>query len=103
MSWHVLISQWAINERIVLVFFYLLIVIAVCEFTFHNYCFNRTMSGVQITRLGHQRTHSKGHIKDFTVATPEEFVKRFGGDRVINKVTFYISVVFCFVFRSHSS
>jgi len=25
--------------------------------------------------------------KDFTVATPEEFVHRFGGTRVINKVS----------------
>jgi hypothetical protein len=24
--------------------------------------------------------------KDFTVATPEEFVKKFGGNKVINKV-----------------
>ena len=46
----------------------------------------RSMSGVHLTRYGHQRTHSKGHSKDFTVATPEEFVKRFGGDRFINKV-----------------
>ena len=45
------------------------------------------MSGVNISRFGHKRTHSKSHIKDFTVATPEEFVKRFGGDRVINKVS----------------
>lgn len=27
------------------------------------------------------------HEKDFTVATPEEFVHRFGGTRVINKVS----------------
>lgn len=26
------------------------------------------------------------HPKDFSVATPEEFVKRFGGKSVINKV-----------------
>ena len=37
-------------------------------------------------RYGHQRNHSKGHTKDFSVATPEEFVKRFGGNKVINKV-----------------
>lgn len=28
--------------------------------------------------------------KDFTVATPEEFVHRFGGTRVINKVKYSI-------------
>ena len=44
------------------------------------------MSGHHIAKYGHQRTLSRGHSKDFTVATPEEFVKRFGGDRVINKV-----------------
>jgi len=44
------------------------------------------MSGHHIARYGHQRSLSRGHSKDFTVATPEEFVKRFGGDRVINKV-----------------
>lgn len=27
--------------------------------------------------------------RDFAVATPEEFVKRFGGTKVINKVIFY--------------
>ena len=37
--------------------------------------------------VGHQRKLSKGHAKDFVVATPEEFVKRFGGDFVVNKVT----------------
>ena len=45
------------------------------------------MSGHHIARYGHQRSLSRGHSKDFTVATPEEFVKRFGGDRVINKVS----------------
>ncbi|XP_076444830.1 LOW QUALITY PROTEIN: acetyl-CoA carboxylase-like [Babylonia areolata] len=28
----------------------------------------------------------RAHVKDFSVATPEEFVKSFGGDTVINKV-----------------
>lgn len=28
--------------------------------------------------------------KDFTVATPEEFVRRFQGTKVINKVTFLL-------------
>ena len=35
--------------------------------------------------------------KDFTVATPEEFVQRFKGNRVINKVnSSTISIVFNF-------
>lgn len=32
--------------------------------------------------------------KDFTVATPEEFVRRFGGTKVINKVKFLIVINF---------
>ena len=46
------------------------------------------MSGHHIAQNGFQRSLSlsRGMSKDFTVATPEEFVKRFGGDRVINKV-----------------
>lgn len=46
----------------------------------------RSMSGQHLNRYGHQRKSSKGHSKDFLVATPEEFVKRFGGDCVVNKV-----------------
>lgn len=30
--------------------------------------------------------HNRLQEKDFTVATPEEFVRRFGGTKVINKV-----------------
>lgn len=30
--------------------------------------------------------HNRSLDKDFTVASPEEFVKRFKGTRVINKV-----------------
>ena len=47
------------------------------------------MSGVHLTRMGHHRNNSKGNIfsKDFSVATPEEFVKRFGGKTIINKVS----------------
>lgn len=30
--------------------------------------------------------HNRLQEKDFTVATPEEFVKRFNGTKVINKV-----------------
>lgn len=32
------------------------------------------------------QAQSRHQEKDFTVATPEEFVHRFGGTRVINKV-----------------
>ena len=63
-------------------------------------CFmvSRSMSGHHLAKYGHQRSLSRGHSKDFTVATPEEFVKRFGGDRVINKVPATLSkvqYVFC--------
>jgi len=58
---------------------------SLCLFNDFQYV-SRSMSGHHIARYGHQRSLSKGHSKDFTVATPEEFVKRFGGDRVINKV-----------------
>lgn len=51
-------------------------------------CHCRSMSGVHLMKFGHYRTLSRGSLKDFTVATPEEFVKKFGGDRVINKVCF---------------
>ena len=51
------------------------------------------MSGHHIAQLGHQRSLSRGLSKDFTVATPEAFVKRFGGDRVINKVHFVCTVI----------
>lgn len=30
--------------------------------------------------------HPRTQDKDFTIATPEEFVRRFGGTKVINKV-----------------
>ena len=45
------------------------------------------MSGAHLM-LNHRRQGSKGsgHVKDFSVATPEEFVRRFGGDYVVNKV-----------------
>ncbi len=32
--------------------------------------------------------HPRLQDKDFTVATPEEFVRRFGGTKVINKVIY---------------
>lgn len=45
-----------------------------------------------------QAQSSRQLDKDFTVATPEEFVHRFGGTRVINKVsersvTFYAASI----------
>ena len=47
----------------------------------------RSMSGPTVSHLlGHQRTGSRSLPKEFSVATPEEFVKRFGGVKVINKV-----------------
>ena len=42
------------------------------------------------------QTQSRLHDKDFTIATPEEFVHRFGGTRVINKVTLLQHFVFPF-------
>lgn len=33
--------------------------------------------------------HNRLQEKDFTVATPEEFVKRFNGTKVINKVNIF--------------
>ena len=45
------------------------------------------MSGVHHMKFGQYRNLSRGSLKDFTVATPEEFVKKFGGDRFINKVS----------------
>ena len=35
---------------------------------------------------GHKRTGSRSLPKEFSVATPEEFVRRFGGTKSINKV-----------------
>ena len=40
--------------------------------------------------------------KEFSVATPEEFVKKFGGNRVINKVVHITTYSFIF-FSSHIS
>lgn len=45
--------------------------------------------------------HNRMQEKDFTVATPEEFVRRFGGNKVINKVCiffFFFLGVFNFFF-----
>lgn len=40
------------------------------------------MSGVHLS----QDAEAKGSTKDFIVATPEEFVSRFGGTHVINNI-----------------
>jgi len=47
----------------------------------------RSMSGVHLTKFGQNRSTSKSSLhKDFSVATPEEFALRFGGNAPINKV-----------------
>ncbi|KAK3098334.1 hypothetical protein FSP39_018526, partial [Pinctada imbricata] len=46
--------------------------------------YRHSMSGA--TSLDTKGRRLSQHPKDFTVATPEEFVKRFGGNKVINKV-----------------
>jgi hypothetical protein len=43
-----------------------------------------TMSGISLDTCKEKRAY----LKDFCVATPEEFVKSFGGNVVINKVIF---------------
>lgn len=40
----------------------------------------QSMSGI------HLSSQDRADKQDFTIATPEEFIKRFGGTRVINKV-----------------
>ena len=46
------------------------------------------MSGISLDTAVRRKSSS---VKDFCVATPEEFVKRFGGNVVINKVTAFFS------------
>lgn len=46
----------------------------------------RTMSGAHLVSYSQQRRASRSAIKDVSLATPEEFVKKFDGDRVITKV-----------------
>ena len=49
------------------------------------------MSGISLdTNKGR-----RAYIKDFCVATPEEFVKSFGGDVVINKVQLLVRCLYC--------
>lgn len=52
----------------------------------------RSMSGVNLqkTLKAKGRKMSRSHTKDFTTATPEEFVHKFGGNKVINKVLYII-------------
>lgn len=46
------------------------------------------MSGLHLAKRG--REHRKMDLqRDFTVASPAEFVTRFGGNRVIEKVAFH--------------
>nr|CAD7194930.1 unnamed protein product [Timema douglasi] len=49
--------------------------------SFHSTLFRPSMS------QGTVMAHSRFQEKDFTVGTPEEFVRRFGGSKVINKAT----------------
>lgn len=68
-------------------------------YTFHHvrnfFLYRHTMSGISLD------TGNKGkraYLKDFCVATPEEFVKSFGGNIVINKVHSHKCLLFlCFV------
>lgn len=54
------------------------------------------MSGLHLVKKG--REHRKMDLqRDFTVASPAEFVTRFGGNRVIEKVRIQKSIL-CFVF-----
>ena len=48
--------------------------------------FSRVMSGKNLETCG--KNYRVNYHKDFSVATPEEFVRRFKGNRVINKVSF---------------
>lgn len=43
------------------------------------------------------QAQSRLHDNDFTVATPEEFVHRFGGTRVINKVIIFFIVMLLYL------
>ena len=46
------------------------------------------MSGISLDSV----TKKKSYVKDFCVATPEEFVKCFGGNVVINRVSTFFSL-----------
>lgn len=53
-----------------------------------------SMSGPHLLKKGKEHRKMDVH-RDFTVASPAEFVTRFGGNRVIDKVrdTFFMYVV----------
>lgn len=49
------------------------------------FLFRSSMSGLHLVKKG--REHKKLDLhRDFTVASPAEFVTRFGGNRIIEKV-----------------
>ena len=54
-------------------------------------CFRHTMSGTLLDAALHG--HRRLNAKDFSVATPEEFVKRFGGNKVINRVSTFHQII----------
>jgi len=51
----------------------------------------------------HLRLKQRGmeQNKDVTVATPEEFVRHFGGNRVINRVNLFSIIYFSFYLNSY--
>lgn len=52
------------------------------------------MSGLHLVKQGRERRRIDQQ-RDFTVASPAEFVTRFGGNKVIEKVNiFYYSCLF---------
>jgi hypothetical protein len=50
------------------------------------------MSGAHLVNINHQKRFCKSTPKDMSLATPEEFVKKFEGDRVINKVPHFSEI-----------
>ena len=54
------------------------------QYKIKNYIFHYRPSMSQGTVM--IQAQSRQLEKDFTVATPEEFIRRFGGTKVINKV-----------------
>lgn len=61
------------------------------------------MSGPHLVKKG--REHRKMDLqRDFTVASPAEFVTRFGGSRVIEKVRIHVLLfIVCFCFSFHEA
>lgn len=59
------------------------------------------MSGPHLVKKG--REHRKMDLqRDFTVASPAEFVTRFGGNRVIEKVRLEVLLIYLSVFECFS-